>query len=95
MELPKLYGRYPDVYHSISSPFTCLKISPPNKMPNKVISGQWKGLVHGYQWLSQVGTEDSGGETALYPHARAALLPPCFTILLRFMTFSKAFFLCP
>ena len=31
MELPKLYGRYPDVYHSISSPFTCLKISPPKQ----------------------------------------------------------------
>lgn len=43
-------------------------------MPNKVISGQWEGLVHGYQWLSQVGAEDSGGETALYPHTRAAPL---------------------
>ena len=62
---------------------------PPNKTLSNVIPGKWKGLVHGYQWLPQVGTEDSG-ETALYPHTRAALLPPCLMILVRCI-FSKSF----
>ena len=62
---------------------------PPNKTLSNVIPGKWKGLVHGYQWLPQVGAEDSG-ETALYPHTRAALLPPCLMILVRFI-FSKSF----